>query len=220
MTASEMIQGATQLGSGGPVLPLGVSVADGSQPGPYGSALTTPARELAATPALYSQQRGGRWGAFPELGPLNSTNGVGTIGSPFLRQPCEIGTSDALNPNPGGVQQLSTAVGYVNGWTPYAPAMRGGSRKSRKSRKNKKGNNMANAKQWRMNGHNGALYRTLHRKQKGGVHVGQVDAMRYYAPTAGYENLPLNPGVSNNPGILMQVGYPAGRFNEACVKTN
>jgi hypothetical protein len=47
-----------------------------------------------------------------------------------------------------------------------------------------------------------------------------MDSMRYYAPTAGYENLPLNPGVSNNPGILMQVGYPAGHFNEACVKTN
>ena len=50
--------------------------------------------------------------------------------------------------------------------------------------------------------------------------MGQVDAMRYYAPTAGYANLPLNPPVMNNPGILMQLGYPAGHFNEACIKTN
>jgi hypothetical protein len=57
-------------------------------------------------------------------------------------------------------------------------------------------------------------------KQRGGVVVGQVDAMRYYAPTAGYSNLPLVPQVPNNPGILMQLGYPAGHFNQACLKTN
>jgi hypothetical protein len=65
------------------------------------------------------------------------------------------------------------------------------------------------------------------RQQRGGfadrvapatVSVGAVDAMRYYAPTAGYENLPLRPIVPNNPGILMQVGYPAGHFNQACLK--
>ena len=50
--------------------------------------------------------------------------------------------------------------------------------------------------------------------------VGEVDAMRYYAPTAGYGNLPLMPQVPNNPGILMQLGYPAGHFNPACMKTN
>jgi hypothetical protein len=58
------------------------------------------------------------------------------------------------------------------------------------------------------------------RKQQGGVVVGQVDSMAYYAPTAGYQNLPLMPQVPNNPGILMQLGYPAGHFNPACLKTN
>jgi hypothetical protein len=50
------------------------------------------------------------------------------------------------------------------------------------------------------------------------VSVGDVDSMRYYAPNAGYDNLPMNPMVRNNPGILMQVGYPAGHFNQACLK--
>jgi hypothetical protein len=58
------------------------------------------------------------------------------------------------------------------------------------------------------------------KRQQGGVYVGQVDAMRYYAPTAGYDNLPLMPQVPNNPGILMQVGYPARHMNMACLKTS
>ena len=57
------------------------------------------------------------------------------------------------------------------------------------------------------------------RQQRGGVHVGEADSMRYYAPNAGYDNRPMNPGVPNNPGILMQVGYPAGQFNRACMTT-
>ena len=52
------------------------------------------------------------------------------------------------------------------------------------------------------------------------VQVGAADSMRIYSPTAGYANVPMNPQVSNNPGILMQLGYPAGHLNEACIKTN
>ena len=58
------------------------------------------------------------------------------------------------------------------------------------------------------------------KKQKGGVQVGEADSMRYYAPTAGYTNMPLAPPVLNNPGILMQLGYPARSFNQACMNTH
>jgi hypothetical protein len=52
------------------------------------------------------------------------------------------------------------------------------------------------------------------------VQVGAADSMRIYSPTAGYDNVPMSPQVPNNPGILMQLGYPAGHLNEACIKTN
>jgi hypothetical protein len=70
---------------------------------------------------------------------------------------------------------------------------------------------------------------TKRRRQQGGmtnfqqypqVQVGAADSMRIYSPTAGYDNRPMSPQVANNPGILMQVGYPAGHLNEACIKTN
>ena len=153
-------------------------------------------------------QAGGRWGSFPDVGPLNPTNAVGaTSYAPIGRIPCEVGTRDALNPNPDGVQTMSTAPGWVPGWTPYRTVGGGscgcGLRRSGGSR----ARNARNA-------------RKQTQKQKGGVQVGEVDSMRYYAPTAGYDNLPLMPQVQNNPGILMQVGYPARHFNMACMKTN
>jgi hypothetical protein len=58
--------------------------------------------------------KGGRYGFFPEMGPLNPVNGVGTTPAPFGRIPCEVGTYNPLNPNPNGVQTMSTA--------PLAPA--------------------------------------------------------------------------------------------------
>lgn len=51
----------------------------------------------------------------------------------------------------------------------------------------------------------------------GGVQVGNVDSMRYYAPTAGYSNVPMVPFPASNPGILMQVPYEARHYNKACV---
>ena len=149
-------------------------------------------------------QRGGRWQSAPELGALNPMNGVGAASyAPILRAPCETGTHNALNPNPNNVQGLSTAVASVPGWTPMgpgAPAMRGGARHRKHKRQQKK--------------------KTGSRKQRGGVIVGGVDARAYYAPTAGYTNMPLAPPVINNPGILMQVGYPARAFNQACMATH
>jgi hypothetical protein len=52
---------------------------------------------------------GGRYGFFPEMGPLNPANGVGTSPAPFGRIPCEVGTYNPLNPDPNGVQTMSTA---------------------------------------------------------------------------------------------------------------
>lgn len=137
---------------------------------------TGAAQELA-------QMSGGRWGAFPELGPLNATNGVGASGyAPILRQPCESGTTNPLNPDmPMQVANTYVSSKGIAGWTQTA----GGKK-----------------------------------KQKGGVQVGEADSMRYYAPTAGYTNMPLAPPVLNNPGILMQLGYPARSFNQACMNTH
>jgi hypothetical protein len=219
--------GGSQLGSGGPAIVQGVSVADGSVYSPASG--FQGARELAPTPPLYhggrrksqgrrrlskkqkkllrkqqqqQQQSGGRYGAFPELGPLNATNGVGTIGSPFLRVGCEAGTTNALNANPGGVQSMTTAVtASPPGWTPFA--MKGGRRRRTQKKKGR-----------RSRGQMGGA------SLAGGVSVGEMDSMRYYAPTAGYSNWPMTPAVGNNPGILMQTGYPAGHFNQACMKTN
>ena len=232
----DFMKQAQQLGSGGPAI-LGVDVANGSRPGGYTASLDAPAQALPATPALYSQlrggsrrrrqqrqqrQQGGRWGAFPELGNLNQQNGVGTIGSPFLRQPCELGSYNPSLPNPGNVQQLSTAQGWVPGWTQYAPAMKGGKRRLKKKSKNP-----MKILPSRMNVPRNAP--TRRRRQQGGmsnfqqypqVQVGAADSMRIYSPTAGYGNYPMSPQVPNNPGILMQLGYPAGHLNEACIKTN
>lgn len=238
-TPQQMIQQAQQLGSGGPAI-LGVNVDQGAQPGAYTASLDAPAQPVVRSYPLYSQyaggkkrkgkkgsrkQQGGRWGAFPELGNLNPDNGVGTIGSPFLRQPCETGTYNPSLPNPGNVQNLSTAQGWVPGWTHYAPALKGGKRHLKKKSKTP-----LRILSRRINVPKTApTKRRRQQKQMGGmtnfqqypqVSVGASDSMRIYSPTAGYDNRPLTPQVPNNPGILMQVGYPAGHFNEACIKTN
>lgn len=152
-------------------------------------------------------QKGGRWGAFPELAPL-SPNAVGMSGySPILRQPCEIGTRNALNPDPNGVQSLSTYVSSkgIAGWTQTAGGKRRRTRRGKGSRRGRK--------------QQGGMSAAALAGAPIGVTVGDVDAMRYYSPTAGYSNAPLAPPVLNNPGILMQLGYPARHFNEACMNT-
>jgi len=233
LTPQDMMQQAQQLGSGGPAI-LGTSVADGSRPGAYSASLDSPALPVIRSYPMYSQyaggrrrrthkkQQGGRWGAFPELGNLNQQNGVGTIGSPFLRQPCELGSYNPSLPNPGNVQQLSTAQGWVPGWTQYAPALRGGKRLLKKKSKMP-----MKIMPSRMNVPRNAP--TRRRRQQGGmtnfqqypqVQVGAADSMRIYSPTAGYGNYPMSPQVANNPGVQMQLGYPAGHLNEACIKTN
>jgi hypothetical protein len=221
-----MMGGANQLGSGGPVIldkyPGTINPLDLQKP--IGGSLVAlgndPAHLLPPKPPLYhggkrqqkqkKRQSGGRWGAVPEQGPLNQSNGVGTIGSPFARVGCETGSFNRLNPDPNGIQTMSTAPGSVPGWTGFTDmmgrvaagfGMKGGKRSTGK--RSKKGRKCSTKRQ-----------------QSGGRFVGDVDSMAYYAPTAGYGNYPMSPGVSNNPGILMQVGYPARHLNEACIKTS
>jgi len=224
-----MSGGASQLGSGGIVLGqngkaiiggrrrkrknqnggtvLGVGVRDGSIPGTPSSG--TPAQvvlqESQVGPNVNAPraQSGGRYGMEMQAADLimSPSNAVGTLGyAPIGVVPCERGTTDALNPDPS-LQRLTT---YPNttGVAGMTQVMRGGRRVSKKSKKGDKKKSLRK------------------RRQQGGVVVGQADSMAYYAPTAGYTNLPLAPQVPNNPGILMQLGYPAGHFNPACLKTN
>ena len=56
---------------------------------------------------------------------------------------------------------------------------------------------------------------------KGGNYfAGQVDAMRYYAPTAGYSHkMETYPAPSPVPGLMLNTPYDAKAFNQACIKT-
>lgn len=148
----------------------------------------------AANLAPPPQQKGGRYGFFPGMGPLNPINGVGTTPTPFGRIPCEVGTYNPLNPNPGNIQLMSTApltppyvTGRLAGGGP-APTNVGSS------------------------GYSAANFPT--------VQVGQADSMRYYAPTAGYRNDFMTfRAPSPVPGLTIQTPYDAKAFNQACIKT-
>lgn len=136
-------------------------------------------------------QTGGRYGFFPEMGPLGGSNGIGTSPAPFGRIPCERGTFNPLNPDPNGVQELSTAP-----LTPAYVSMKGGASIPA-------GSGLS------------ASYANFPR-----VTVGAADMMRYEAPNAGYSNVPQTfPGGSPTPGYLIQPPYAAGSFNRACITT-
>lgn len=107
--------GATQLGSGGPVAGFRG----------YTTSAAAELAQMAPAPAM----RGGRYGT-GELAPL-SPNGVGTTPGAIMRLPCEAGTYNPLNANPGGIQTATTAVGYVPGWAPF---MKGGKRRNKTRR--------------------------------------------------------------------------------------
>lgn len=48
-------------------------------------------------------------------------------------------------------------------------------------------------------------------------HVGDTTTAAYYAPTAGYANLPMPNPPAANPAILVQNHYDAKSYNQACV---
>jgi hypothetical protein len=135
-------------------------------------------------------QKGGRYGFFPGMGPLNPSNGVGTTPGPFGRIPCEIGTFNPLNPDPKNIQGLSTA--------PLTPAYVTG----------------------KLMGGGASPLGALSYANFPVVRVGDADSMRYYAPTAGYTNDFMTfKAPSPVPGLTIQTPYPAGAFNQACIKT-
>jgi hypothetical protein len=159
-----------------------------SMPGvsPGGAHMPKVALDSAASGANLSAQKGGRYGFFPEMGPLNPANGVGVSPAPFGRIPCEVGTSNPLNLDPNNIQKMSTA--------PLTPPFVSGRLAGGGS------------------GFSAANFPT--------VQVGQADAMRYYAPNAGYTNEFMTfRAPSAVPGLTVPVGYPAGAFNQACIKT-
>jgi hypothetical protein len=101
-------------GSGGTIAQPTVVMSMPGVPTPPGAAQMPkmPIAELskyADAANLAPPQKGGRYGFFPEMGPLNPVNGVGTSPAPFGRIPCEVGTYNPLNPNPADIQRLSTA---------------------------------------------------------------------------------------------------------------
>jgi hypothetical protein len=138
------------------------------------------------------KQSGGRYGFFPGMGPLNPNNGIGTSPPPFGRIPCEVGTYNPLNPNPNGIQTMSTAPltpPFVTG------RLSGGGLPA--------GSGFAASS---------ANFPT--------IQVGDASSMRYYAPTAGYRNDFMTfPAPSPVPGLTIQTPYDAKAFNQACIKT-
>jgi len=138
------------------------------------------------------QQKGGRYGFFPGMGPLNPINGVGVSPPPFGRIPCEVGTYNPLNPNPNDIQRMSTA--------PLTPPF---------VTKPFSGGGLPAGSGLAASSANFPV-----------VNVGDVDSMRYYAPTAGYRNDFMTfRAPSPVPGLTIQTPYDAKAFNQACIKT-
>ena len=85
---------------------------------PVQQAAQQPVQQTVQQPAQQALQKGGRYGFFPEMGPLNPVNGVGASGlAPFARIPCETGTSNSLNPDVK-LQMATTAVPMRGGAFP------------------------------------------------------------------------------------------------------
>ena len=167
--------------------------AGGTVAQPGGVTMSMPGVPVAGAPLMAKMpmgQKGGRYGFFPGMGPLNPFNGVGTTPAPFGRIPCDIGTFNPLNPNPNDIQRLSTA-------SPIPPYVSG-----------------------KLMGGGASPLGALSSANFPVVRVGDADSMRYYAPTAGYTNDFMTfKAPSPVPGLTLQTPYAAGAFNQACVKT-
>ena len=209
-------QGAPLIQNGGTL--LGVAVNHGEVPGSAG--LMQPARSLPNDPDGYTYQymreaqaqKGGRYAAdLAAAAGQYGSNGVGYAGiAPTGRVPCESGSYDGLNPDRALQMQTTNRMTYdppVPGFAPFV--MKGGkSRRKRRmqKKKTKQGGGGTNAQ----NLANAAPY----------YFAGQVDSMKYNAPTAGYAWEPMMPQVPNNPDVSVQRTYDARHFNPACMKTN
>ena len=174
-----------------------------SQPGnppPTGAVMAAGASSQLVPP---KQTGGALFGIFPEAGPLNGESGIGTSPAPFGRLPCETGTRNLLNLNPGNVQGLTTASPTPPYFRmPPMNTMRGGDM------------NLSGAP---IQLGSGADFSRANFPM---VDVGSRDAMRYYAPTAGYgHDFQTFKAPSPVPALMLNTGYDARAFNPACIKT-
>jgi len=152
------------------------------------------------------RQKGGRYGFFPSMGPLNPVNGVGTSPAPFGRIACEVGAPNPLNPDPKGIQTMYTA--------PLAPAFVTGPPRAYSSLMRGGGNdNMSGAPA----GVGGSGYSVANFPP---VQVGAADMMKYEAPTAGYSHaFQTFKAPSPVPALMLNTPYNARTFNPACIQT-
>ena len=192
-------------GAGGTVAQPNVVMSMPGVPTPPGAAQMPIAELSRSADASNLTQKGGRYGFFPGMGPLNPVNGVGVAPAPFGRIPCETGTYNSLNPNPNNVQGLFTAPltpPFVTG-----KLMGGGA--SPLVAPPLVASPLAAPPLGALSSANFPV-----------VRVGDADSMRYYAPTAGYRNDFMTfRAPSPVPGLTIQTPYDAKAFNQACIKT-
>ena len=158
------------------------------------------------SPLITAGQKGGRYGMFPGMGPLNPMNGVGTSPAPFGRIACEVGSPNPLNPDPRGIQTMNTA--------PLTPRWVTGPPRAYSSLMSGGGNdNLSGAPA----GVGGSGYSAANFPM---VQVGAADMMKYEAPTAGYGHAYQTfKAPSPVPALMINTPYDARTFNQACIKT-
>lgn len=150
-------------------------------------------------------QKGGRYGFFPGMGPLNPSSGIGTSPAPFGRIACEVGAPNPLNPDPKGVQTMYTA--------PLTPAFITGPPRAYSSLMSGGGSNLAGAPAGvGSSGYSAANFPT--------IQVGASDMMKYEAPTAGYSHkFQTFNAPSPVPALMLNTPYDARTLNPACIQT-
>lgn len=234
-------RGGGQLGSGGVVTDsygkniirggsyLGIAPQDAEMPAP--STGFKPAGELPKDPAGYTYQymrqaqaqTGGRYGAdLASAASVFGSNGVGYASlAPTGSVRCEAGSTNPLNADPAlQMQTTNPNSSLVPGWAPRFNPLAGGSRKRRRYQKPSKKQQKKKLNQRAMKQSGGGTDAQNLANASPYYFAGQIDSMKYNAPTAGYGWQPLAPAVENNPGVNDQYTYRAGHMNQACVKTN
>jgi len=175
-----------------------------------------------ANPTNAPVKGGALYGFFPEWGPLNTSNGAGTSSAQFGRTACDSGSTNSLNPNPNGIQSLTTVYPYTRGGKRNKRSQH--NKRNKRSQRNKHSQRNKRNKHSQRNKHN-----TRNKRIRGGmgadiasaysVNVGQRDSMVYNAPTAGYRNDFMTfRAPSPVPGLTLQTPYDAKSFNQACIK--
>jgi hypothetical protein len=161
----------------------------------------------ASSQLVPNQKGGARYMINPGAGPLNLESGIGTSPAPFGRLPCETGTYNPLNRNPGNIQGLTTA-------SPTPPYVTMPPMNTMRGMRGGADTNLAGAPIQLGSGSD------FSRANFPMIDVGSRDAMRYYAPTAGYgHDFQTFKAPSPVPALMLNTGYDARAFNPACIKT-